>query len=158
MKRINHQAPVVCSNTITINANIEQVWRTLTDIDRWPTWQTAIKKSKLNGELGPQTSFDWKNGESKIHSTLHTVKPFKNFGWTGKSMGAYAIHNWTLTETEGKTFVFVEESMEGLTVWLFKRMINQSLENGMQKWLQLLKQTCEQSLPHKNTRIPLEGN
>lgn len=143
MKSINHNALAICRKTITIHAPIEHVWRILTDIDRWSTWQTDIKQSKLHGELIPQIRFDWKNGGSNIHSTLHTVDPFSTFGWTGTSWGAYAIHNWTLTETDGKTIVFVEESMEGFTVWLFKRMINQGLENGMQKWLNSLKQTCE---------------
>ena len=101
------------------------------------------RQVKLNGVLKPETTFDWKTGGAKIHSTLHTVEPFKNLGWTGKAMGAFAIHNWILNEINGQTQVTVEESMEGFLVRLFKKSFQKSLENGMQKWLELLKRECE---------------
>jgi uncharacterized protein YndB with AHSA1/START domain len=113
MRSINNKAPVMCSKTITINARIEKVWAVLTNIVNWPNWQNDISQAKLNGELIPLTTFDWKAGGAKIHSTLHTVEATKYFGWTGKSFGIIAIHNWTLTETNGQTNVSVDESMEG---------------------------------------------
>lgn len=143
MKEINGNAPVKCTRTITVNAGNEEVWQVLTHIDSWTTWNTEVSKVKLNGELKPGTTFDWKTGGARIHSTLHTVEPFKNFGWTGKAFGAFAIHNWALTETNGQTKVTVEESMEGFLVGLFRKTFNRNLENGMQKWLELLKQKCE---------------
>lgn len=143
MKSINHNAPVKCSKTITINANSENVWAVLTDIDNWATWQTDILQPKLNGSLKPETTFDWKTGGAKIHSTLHTVEPFTSFGWTGKTFGLFAIHNWTLTEINGKTIVSVDESMEGFFANLLKKTFNRNLEKGMQNWLDLLKQQCE---------------
>jgi uncharacterized protein YndB with AHSA1/START domain len=146
MKSINHNAPVKCSKTITINASIKKVWAVITNIDNWATWQTEISKPKLNGELKPETTFDWKTGGAKIHSTLHTVEPFKNFGWTGKTFGIFAIHNWTLTETNGQTKVSVDESMDGFFATLLKKSFDKNLEKGMQKWLDLLKQECEKPL------------
>lgn len=143
MKNINNNAPVKWSKTITINASSEKVWAVMTNIDNWATWQTDITKPKLNGELKPETTFDWKTGGAKIHSTLHTVKPFKQFGWTGKTFGMFAIHNWTLTETGGQTIVSVEESMEGFFAKLLKKSFNKNLEKGMQNWFELLKQECE---------------
>lgn len=143
MKSINNYAPVQCSKTITINASSEKVWTVLTNIDNWATWQTDISNPKLNGELKPETTFDWKTGGAKIHSILNTVEPFKNFGWAGKTYGMFAIHNWTLTETNGHTTVFVDESMEGFFAKLLKKSFNKNLEKGMQNWLDLLKQECE---------------
>lgn len=143
MKSINSNASVKCSRTITINANSEKVWAIMTNIDNWATWQTDISKAKLNGELKPGTTFDWKTGGIKIHSTLHTVVPYKNFGWTGKTFGMFAIHNWTLTESNGQTKVSVEESMEGFFAKLLKKSFNKNLEKGMQNWLDLLKKECE---------------
>ncbi len=143
MKSINHNAPVKCSKTITINADSKKVWSVLTNIDNWATWQTDISKPKLNGELKPETTFKWKTGGAKIHSTLHTVNPNNQFGWTGKTFGMFAIHNWALTEDNGKTTVEVNESMQGFLAWLFKKSFNKNLEKGMQKWLDLLKQECE---------------
>lgn len=144
MKNINKQAPVICKQSITINASSRSVWEVLTGIDHWPDWQTDIDKAKLNGPLQPDTNFHWKTGGARIHSTLHTVKPDNQFGWTGKTFGLFAIHNWRLTELEDKTKVEVEESMEGLLAKLFKKNFNKNLEKGMKNWLELLKQECEQ--------------
>jgi uncharacterized protein YndB with AHSA1/START domain len=143
MKSINNNAPVQCSKSITINASREKVWKVLTDINRWADWQTDIKNPKMNGALNPNSTFDWKTGGAKIHSTIHTVSPLENFGWTGKTFGMYAIHNWTLNESNGKTTVFVNESMEGFLAKVFKKSFNKNLEKGMVNWLYLLKLECE---------------
>jgi len=74
---------------------------------------------------------------------LHTIDPFRQIGWTGKTFGMFAIHNWTITEKDGRTVVSVEESLEGFFAKLLKYTFSKSLENGMQKWLDLLKQECE---------------
>lgn len=143
MKSINNNAPVKCSKTITINAKREKVWSVMTNIDNWVNWQTDISEAKLKGDLLPESTFEWKTGGAKIHSRLHTVEQCKNFGWTGKTFGVFAIHNWTLTEANGQTIVAVEESMEGLLAKLFKNSFNKTLEKGMYKWLNLLIKECE---------------
>lgn len=143
MKNINHNAPVKCSKTVTVNAGKEKVWAVLTDISNWPTWQTDISKSVLHGDLKPGRTFNWKSGGANILSTIHTAEPFSYFGWTGKSLGMFAVHNWTMREEDGRTTVSVEESMEGFIARLLRKSLNGSLENGMQNWLSLLKQECE---------------
>lgn len=143
MKPINNRAPVTCTQTITIQASPEKVWQIMTHINNWATWQTEINYAQLNGELQPQTTFTWKTGGAKIRSTLHTVEPVNCFGWTGKTFGLFAIHNWTLSETNGRTVVRVEESMEGFFAQLFRKSFNRSLLVGMQNWLNLLKKECE---------------
>lgn len=115
----------------------------MTDINNWATWQTEISNPKLNGELNPKTTFDWKTGGVKIHSTLHTVEPYKQFGWTGKTFGMFAIHNWTLEENNSSITVSVDESMEGFLAGIFRKSFNKNLEKGMQHWLELLKKECE---------------
>ena len=144
MKSINDNAPVKCSKSITIDASSVRVWAVMTNINNWSAWQKDISKPTLNGELKPGSTFDWNTGGAKIHSTLHTVEPFQHFGWTGKSFGMLAIHNWALTELNRQTKVSVEESMEGLLARLFKKYFNRNLENGMQNWLNFLKKECEQ--------------
>lgn len=145
MKSINQAAPVTCSKSITIHASAEKVWNVLTKIDNWVSWQSDISKSKLLGTLEAGSDFSWKTGGANIQSTLHAVEPNKAFGWTGKTFGMFAIHNWTLSETNGHTTVFVEESMEGFLARLFKKAFNNNLEKGMQKWLELLKMECEEA-------------
>jgi hypothetical protein len=143
MKSINNNAPVKCSKAITILSGSEKVWEVMSNINNWATWQTEISAPQLNGELKPETTFDWKTGGAKIHSTLHTVNPNRQLGWTGKTFGMYAIHNWELKEIDGITTVQVNESMEGFLASVFKSAFNKSLEKGMQNWLELLKKECE---------------
>ncbi|MEI2696079.1 MAG: SRPBCC family protein [Saprospiraceae bacterium] len=143
MTIINNNAPVKCSKTISINASPEKVWNTLTNIDQWSTWQTDITKPKISGALLPGTSFVWTSGGATIQSTLQSVDPFNRLGWTGKTFGIFAIHNWTLTEANNQTQVAVDESMEGLLATLFKKAFNKSLDKSLQTWLDLLKKECE---------------
>ncbi|HVM86808.1 MAG TPA: SRPBCC family protein [Puia sp.] len=143
MKSININAPVKCSKQIIINAPIQKVWAIITNINNWSSWQTDISKPTLNGELHAGTTFDWKTGGAKIHSTLHTVEPYKYFGWTGKTFGMSAIHNWTLADNGSGITVTVDESMEGFLARIFKKSFHKNLEKGMQRWLDLLKKECE---------------
>ncbi len=143
MKSINKSAPVKCSKSITIKADAQKVWAVLTDINNWALWQTDITQPTLRGPLAPGTAFVWKTGGAKVHSTLQTVIPPLNFGWTGKTFGMYAVHNWTLSSEGGKTTVQVDESLEGFLARLLKKSFNKSLATGMQNWLELLKQQCE---------------
>lgn len=143
MKPINTAAPVSCSHSILINAELLRVWNVLTDISQWTTWQNEISNVRLNDSLQAGTTFAWKTGGAKIHSIIHTVNPHSQFGWTGKTMGIFAIHNWTLSEENGKIRVHVEESMEGFLARLFKKSFQKNLKKGMHTWLDLLKRECE---------------
>jgi len=125
-----------------IPATAGHVWKVLTDINGWPAWQPEITKARINAPLEAGASFQWKTGGTAIHSTLHTVQPCTHFGWTGKVMGIYAIHNWTLEERQADTLLVVEESMEGLLARLLKSQLNKSLEIGMTNWLSALKNEC----------------
>ncbi len=143
MKSINHNAAVKFTMAIDINATQVKVWSVLTDIDKWPSWQTDIKYASLNGPLEADTTFDWKSGGVKIHSRLHTVNPYRQFGWTGKTIGISAIHNWTINAKADNVSITVEESMEGFLVNLFKKSFNRALEDGLKQWLEYLKKECE---------------
>lgn len=143
MKTINQNAPIKCKKSITINTDCKKVWSIMTDIDNWASWQTDISQPKLNGTIAPNSTFVWKTGGVKINSTLHTVNPYKQFGWTGKAVGMFAIHNWTISDVNGQTLVLVEESMEGFLSGLLKSSFNKNLERDMQHWLELLKRESE---------------
>ena len=143
MKSINQKAPVQCCQSVVINTTRERVWQLLTQIDKWSDWQKEITRASLNGSLVAGSTFDWKTGGAKIRSTLHTVEPYTQFGWTGTTWGMVAIHNWILTNEGGSTTVTVAESMDGLLATIFKNSFNRSLATGMQYWLSSLKVECE---------------
>lgn len=142
-KSINENAPVKIIHTITIKAPVKNVFSILGNVNNWSAWQKDISSSTLNGAFQAGSSFDWKTGGLSIHSTLHTVEPFRNIGWSGRAFGAFAIHNWFFMEENGYTIVTVHESMEGWLVKLIKGKFQQGLERSTQSWLNALKQKAE---------------
>jgi hypothetical protein len=102
-----------------------------------------IRKSSLESPLALQSTFTWTSGGARIRSIVHTLDPFQSPGWTGKSLGIFAIHNWTLSRENGTTRIQVEESMEGMLARIFSAAFRKNLEQGMENWLDLLKTECE---------------
>lgn len=136
-------APVAAQRAIRIRASAATVWAVLTDIDRWPTWHMDIQRASAPGVIQVGTEFSWKTGGASIRSTLHTVVRDRAFGWTGRTFGMRAIHNWSLTSDGSTTEVVVAESLEGFFAKLLRRSFQHSLEAGMQRWLEALKNACE---------------
>jgi len=141
--KINREAPVVQTNNITISANPERIWSVLTDIEKWPNWNSKIKNPKLKEELNIGVSFTWKTNGSKIKSQIHTFNPNRAIGWIGQNFVAKAIHNWYLEPTKNGTKVTVEESMEGWLIQIMSKKMNNILKEDIKYWLQQLKIECE---------------
>ena len=140
---IETNAPVKSSAEIIVEAPVVAVWRVLTEIDKWPDWQESVTSALLKGPLVPGTRFDWKSGGLKFISHIHTCEPHMEFGWTGKTFGARAIHNWTFTEQGNQTRVAVEESLNGIFPRLFRKGFQKTLETGMSKSLEELRRAVE---------------
>ena len=140
---INSSAPVISKKTITIFAPAGVVWEVLTRINNWPDWQKNVKEAILEGPLKEGTAFNWKAGGISFSSEIHTMKPDSEFGWTGRTMGAYAVHNWWLEKKGGATRVTVEESLEGFLPYILRKYFRKILEEGMQTQLVELKITSE---------------
>ncbi|MCL6523124.1 MAG: SRPBCC family protein [Thermoflavifilum sp.] len=140
---INEDAPVKTRNQIEINAPIDTVWEILTDIHNWPTWQKAVTKTEVFGEIKVGTKFNWKANGLSFKSKIHTVNLRAMFGWTGKTLGASAIHNWILKEKGNQTIVIVEESLQGVLPRLFRNYFQKSLNSGVMINLRELKTASE---------------
>jgi hypothetical protein len=42
---VNTKAPILDKQEIKINASTVEVWSILTEINKWPNWQSAVKKA-----------------------------------------------------------------------------------------------------------------
>lgn len=140
---INQKAPVKSEGTIEIKAPIDTVWQVLTKIEDWPEWQKNVTESKLEGTLKEGAAFKWKAGGISFASRIHTMKPKTMFGWTGKTTGAGAIHNWTFFENNDITKVQVEESLQGVLPGLFRRYFQNNLDAGVKNNLEELRIASE---------------
>lgn len=140
---INHNAPVKSHSEIIIDAPIEKVWQILTNITDWPTWQKEVTESNLKEELAEGVEFKWKASGLLFTSQIHTIDPELKFGWTGKTFGADAIHNWFLKDDGDKTIVHVEESLQGVFPRIFKGYFQKNLDKGVIQTLMDLKAASE---------------
>lgn len=140
---INKNAPVISRNQIEIEAPIDTVWKVLTDINGWTKWQKSVSETEVFGSIEEGTLFRWKAGGLSFKSRIHTSKPNTEFGWTGTTIGASAIHNWTFTKNESNTIVVVEESLQGVFPKLFKSYFQKNLDKGVLTNLRELKTYCE---------------
>ena len=141
---INTNAPVFARKEIIINAPIEKVWQTQSDIKAWPTWQPDIATAKLDGDLKAGATFRWKAQGLTIRSRLHTVEPDRRIGWTGTALGVYAIHNWTFKAYGETTRAITEESLSGWLTRLMKLFNPHFLEKSLEATLQRLKTRAEE--------------
>ncbi|WP_067549402.1 SRPBCC family protein [Algoriphagus sanaruensis] len=139
----NPKAPVFAQGEIVIASSPEKVWDALTQINEWPSWQSDVTEAKIQGPVVPGAIFTWRAGGISFQSEIHTAKTPNFLGWTGKTIGAYAVHNWTLSEFDGQTLVQVEESLEGFLPSLLKGFFQKNLEAGIQKNLEDLRQEIE---------------
>lgn len=141
---INENAPVKSKNQIEIQAPIDTVWSILTDIKNWTNWQVAVTETIVDEKIEEGTNFKWKAGGLSFKSKIHTSKPKIAFGWTGTTIGARAIHNWTFRKKDSNTtIVIVEESLQGVFPFLFKKYFQNNLDKGVMKNLMDLKDYSE---------------
>ncbi len=140
---INPRAPAVARGEIEVAASVETVWRVLTEIAGWPTWNPDVTSATLDGSLAPGTKFSWKAGPGTITSTLQSVEPPHRIAWTGATFGIKAIHVHQLEEQIGRTLVRSEESWDGLFVRLLRGSMTKTLQKAIDSGLRHLKIEAE---------------
>jgi uncharacterized protein YndB with AHSA1/START domain len=143
LQEIDAQAPVVGSSEIEVAADPEAAWAVLTQIERWPSWNPAIKSVSFQGGLEEGSEFRWKAGPGTIRSTIRDLDPPWRIAWTGTSLGLKAIHVHTFERHEGGTLVRTEESYHGLAARLFRGRLQKMLDGALQDELRHLKAEAE---------------
>lgn len=133
---INRNAPAIASAEAYVEAPSSLVWAVLADFRAWSEWNADVTSVNFSGPLSPGTQFKWKGGGVPITSTLHTVDPGRQIGWSGRApLGIRAIHTWTFESEGDGTRLRTEESFDGWLVRVLagpmQRMLAASLEKGL---------------------------
>lgn len=131
------------SQSISIDANIDKVWKILTTIEHWPQWQKSVSKASVKSNLKAGTVFHWTSGGMPIKSTIEEIEPPERIVWTGKAPGSRARHTWLLTEDGGSTTVETTENMEGWLVSLVALFDKNFLDTTLTDALNDLKAAAE---------------
>lgn len=142
---IDKNAPLIAKKEIIIKAPIEKVWKIQTDINSWPEWQKEVSSAKLIGGLKKGSTIKWRAMGMGISSTIEDVSKHKVIGWSGKSIGMYAIHFWYFEKSGYKTKVKTEESLSGWAPKLIKQFKPNFLDESLQKTLNQLKNQIEKA-------------
>jgi len=140
---IDSSAPAVASSEIEMHASPEVVWRALTDIAAWPSWNPDVRSVEIDGPPAPGTTFRWKAGPGSITSILREVDLPRRIAWTGKTLGITAIHVYELEPQDDVTLVRSAESWDGLVVRLLRRRMSKTLEEATAAGLERLKREAE---------------
>ena len=136
---VDKKAKAYAKAEMIIEASEEKIFRVLSDINRWPSWQSAVTKSQLYGKPEEGRSFTWKANGFSINSKFHTVEENSKLGWNGTMLWIKAVHNWWFIRTAEGTRVIVEEGLKGFGAGLMK----QTLKRDLNKSLEELNSACQ---------------
>lgn len=140
---VNNRAPVVATSETVVDAEPETIWAVLVDVDRWPSWNSAVKRAHMKGPLAEGTSFRWKASSLTISSVFREVKPPRTLGWSGQTLRIPALHEFTIDPGPHGTVVRSTESWEGLLASLFPRTMKRKLQRSLETGLECLKTEAE---------------
>jgi uncharacterized protein YndB with AHSA1/START domain len=140
---VDSGAPVVASSERTLDASPQTIWDVLIDVDRWPTWNSAVKMARMGGPLAEGTSFRWKASSLTISSVFRAVDPPRTLGWSGQTLGIPALHVYTIDPGPQGTVVRSTESWGGLLASLFPRAMRKKLQLSLDFGLECLRTEAE---------------
>jgi uncharacterized protein YndB with AHSA1/START domain len=156
---IDRNAPVRASGEIEIQATEELVWEVMTDLERWPKWNSDVKSVSFWGAIRPGTEFRWRVIAGTITSRFQEVEQPRLLAWTGRlsPLGIEAMHVWKLEAKTGATLVRTEESWGGLVVRALRGRARSMLQTSLDKGLEALKAECERRVGGEEPeRTPVE--
>jgi len=131
--------------TILIEAPLPRIWSLVTDVDRWPLWNRAVQRGRLEGPVQPGSVFRWTSGGFKVTSTFKVVEPMTRLTWTGVAFGTAAVHSWTFTPTDQGVKVTTTETFDGWLPAILPGAMQKTLDDTLPALLASLKTEAERS-------------
>jgi hypothetical protein len=128
---------------IDVDAPVETVWRVLTELEKWPSWNPDVTSMTVDGPLAPGTVFRWKAGPRTIVSTIQRVEPARSVVWSGKTLGVKATHAWHFEQVGKQTHVLTEEALRGVVARLLRGSLQKTLDAALENGLKNLKAEAE---------------
>jgi hypothetical protein len=144
---IDTDAPVISRAEIEIAAPPDVVWEVLTDFNRWPSWNAAVKSMSAPEPIEVGSVFRWKAGPTTITSTIQRLEPPRLIAWSGRTMGIRAIDVFRLEARDGTTFVREEESWGGPVARVLRGSLQPTLDRSLQDGVRALKEAAERRDP-----------
>ena len=134
---------------IEINANIEKIWRLLTNFEKYPDWNPFIKNISGKKQIGEKLKVSVKPPKGEGMTFKPKVISFdenKEFRWLGKFLFSGLFdgeHYFILQKINDKNTRFIHgENFDGILVKLFVKSLEKT-KAGFKLMNQALKMECE---------------
>ncbi len=134
-------APIEGSQTVTMRAPIDRVWRIQTDVDRWETWYDYLRSARLVGPFAQGATLSY-GGFPKHNLIIAKVDNPRLVMIYGTYMGFSAVTKWELkplSQTQTQV-TFSESSVGFLLSVLYSK---DKLDEHLARWLEKLKAEAE---------------
>ena len=123
------------NTSITINASKEKIWKTLTDFEKYPEWNSFIKS--VTGEVKVGNQIQIKLQGMTFKPIVLTFKENTELKWLGHLWfkGLFdGEHKFKLTDNGNGTTNFEQsENFSGILVKLFAKNLDKDTKNGFEQ-------------------------
>ena len=100
------------STDIVINAKKEDVWLVLSDLAKWPSWNSLIVSFAGNFSKNASLTLEFAdpdNGAISFNRTMFLFEEGKSFGWTGEAFAGLKDHHiFTIEELPDRRTRFTQ--------------------------------------------------
>jgi len=141
---------MIIEKSVRIEADLETVWNTFTDLACWQDWNTAVSKlSHHEAEAfaeGKRFTFCIRPlvFPLNIAPVVETVIPYRKIIWAGRRFWVHARHEFIFKEEQGGVLLISRETFSGFPVrvlWFLLPM--RRLSNLTDLMLSSLKEASE---------------
>ena len=136
-------APVSAFAEIDIAATDREVWTVLADVASWPTWNPAIRHAVCGEELEVGTKFRFSTEIGTISCRFTELDAPSRLAWKGRVLAFGERQTWLLEPTDAGTHVAVRAEMTGLGARIFRKRLDERLQNVLDALVELLRLEAE---------------
>ena len=135
---------------IEIQASPEKVWKILTDLDKYPNWNTFICHAVGKAEIGKTVDIDFQpDGKGlKLHCTVARYQPNRELSWKYHATHLLLFrgeHIFTIEPLGENQVRFIDrEEFNGLLVFTQAKDIDTNTRRGFESMNKALKVRAEQ--------------
>jgi len=116
---------MVIKEEIEIDAPLNVVWKTFSQMEDWDSWNTACRSCCIvsgDADLSVDTCFSFVIRPLafplKVQPKIVKCDPSREVVWEGGKFGINASHTWQFREEHGKVKLLSVETFKGPMVWV----------------------------------------
>jgi hypothetical protein len=112
---------MVIEESISINASVEKVWKTFTDLTCWVNWNSVLKDiAAEHSTIQKGDTFTCSLRPFvfpvQFESLIEEVVPHERVVWSGSKYGIFARHVFIFQKTDDCVQVLSTETFKGITI------------------------------------------